>query len=456
MPQASRQDLDNTSAVISVTVSKEELQSAVERELKKFKNRATIKGFRQGQAPMPFIKRMYGKNILNDVMNDLFSTELTEYLRNSGLDILGQPLPAADQTLHTLKLDDLEPSYTVRYDIGFVPPFDIQGLDKNEIYEVLTVSDLDELAEKDLDYLRTRASKQEETDDQVVGGDLVRVQARELDGDSVKTDGLEVSILFNVDNVTNEALKSHVLTLRKGDTLRFNARDLEKFGYEDEGRYRKYILSMPDDDDRVVADFFEGEIVSVMRLVQPEMDEAFFKSQFGEDASDRDTALLKIKETISSFYEPRAFALLARDMQKRLLEQNEIALPEAFLQRWLTEINHDKLSAEQVESELPAFVQGLRWNMLRDKLKAEFEIEAATHEILEVYANRIRGYFQGQANEEMIANLAVRFMEEDEKKDEVIQEVEADKLYAAMRNMVTLVDKPVPSEVFHKLIEEAR
>jgi trigger factor len=456
MPQASRQDLDNTSAVVTITVSKEELQSAVERELKKFKNRATIKGFRQGQAPMPFIKRMYGKNILNDVMNELFSNELSEYLQSSGLDILGQPLPSADQTLHTLKLDALEPEYSVRYDIGFVPKFDIQGLDKNETYEVLTISNLDELGEKDLEYLRKKAASQEETEDQIGVGDLLRVQARELDGDTVKADGLETSILFGVDHVTNEALKSHILTLRKGDTLRFNARELEKFGHEDDARYRKYILALPDDDEREVGDWFEGEIVSVMRMVLPELDEAFFKAQFGEAITDKEGALLIIKATISSFYEPRAFALLARDMQKRLLEQNEIAFPEAFLQRWLTEINQDKLSAEQVESELPAFIQSLRWNMIRDKLTAQFEIEATKAEIMEVYANRIRGYFQGQVEEDLVQNLAIRFMEEDEKKDEVIKEVEADKLYAAMRNLVTLVDKPVHSEVFHQLIEEAR
>ncbi len=454
MPHITRQDIDATTAVLTVSVPREELQPALERELKKFKNRASLKGFRKGHAPMPHIKRLFGSSIFNEVLNDLLSKELSDYLQNSGLELLGQPLPSADQPPFSFSIDQLEPEYSVRYDIGHVPPFEVQGLSPSETYEVFTISNLDELAEQDLKYMQERAGKQNETDEVIADNDLVRVAARELEGDAPKPGGWETLILFNVDNIVDEATQARFKTLKKGDSVRFSARDLEKFGHEDEKRYRKYILNLPDDDTREVGDAFEGIIEEVLRVSKPELDEDFFKTQFGEHVADKETAMEEIKKGIAQFYQTRAFALLVRDMQKRLLELNRIELPESFLARWLTETNRDTLTPEQVEQELPSFLNGLRWNFLRDKLMAQFGIEVTDDEVKAVYAGRIRGYFNGQADEDMVSSLAERFMSTDDKRDEVVKEVEANKLYAALRESVTLVDKPVTSEAFHQLFEE--
>ncbi|MDX2135522.1 MAG: trigger factor [Saprospiraceae bacterium] len=456
MPHISRQDIDATTAVITVSVPKEELQPALERELKKFKNRASIKGFRKGHAPMPHIKRLFGSSIFNEVLNDMISKELFDYLQNSGLEVLGQPLPSAGQPPFSFSIDRLEPEYNLQFDIGHVPPFDIQGLSPSETYEVLTISNLDELAEQDLKHIRERAGNQNETDEVIADNDLVRVAAREWEGDAPKPDGWETSILFNVNNIVDEATKALVKTLKKGDSLRFSARKIDKFGQEDETRYRKYILNLPEDDLRAVGDEFEGTIESVLRATQPELNEDFFKTQFGEHVADKETAMEEIKKAVAQFYQTRAFALLVRDMQKRLLELNRIELPESFLARWLTETNRDTLTPGQVEQELPSFLNGLRWNLLRDKLMARFGIEVTDEEVKAVYTERIRGYFNGQADEDLVSSLAERFMGTDEKRDEVVKEVEANKLYAALRESVTLVDKPVTSEAFHQLFEELR
>ena len=189
-----RQDLDNTSAYLSVTIPREQIQSKLDAELKRFRQRAAIKGFRQGQAPMDYVRRMYGQALFTDQLNDMISKELVDYLRESRLDVLGQPLPTEEQQKFSFNINQLDPEYIVRYEVGFVAPFDVQGLGPDQQFERITVADLDELAEADLESTRRRGGKRTNPEDDIQDNDIVRLAARELEGDAVKEDGWQPSI----------------------------------------------------------------------------------------------------------------------------------------------------------------------------------------------------------------------------------------------------------------------
>jgi trigger factor len=451
MPDISRQDLDSTSAVIAVSVSREELQPVIERALKKFKNRAALKGFRQGHAPMPMIKRMFGGSILVDELNDMVSQELQDYLQQSGLDVLGQPIMAADQPEQQYNIDQLDPVYTVRFDIGFVPPFEVKGLDATDQYDVYAISDIDTLAEKELETMHREDRTQEETEGPIEPGDLVRITATELADNTPKEGGWVTDMFFDIDSIINDQLKQSIVGLKKGDVFQFNPRDLDEVGTKSEDLFRKYLLKLDDGDTREVSDWFEGVVDSVVKVTLPQMDESFFKRVFGETTTDKAGALAVLKEGIRSFYQERIHLLLARDMQLQLLESNDVQLPETFLKRWMQQKAKTSEEALQIEEEMPKFIQGLKWTLISDKIKATHQIAVEEADLLKKYAARIRSYFQGRIDEETLAGLAGRFMREDKNRDEVVREVETDKIFAQIRQMVTLIEKPITSEAFHAM-----
>ncbi|MEN9415288.1 MAG: hypothetical protein RLZ62_1592, partial [Bacteroidota bacterium] len=235
MPTVVRQDLDNTSAILKVTVTREDLKPKLDAELKKFRQRAPLKGFRQGQAPLEYIKKLYGASIFADTLNDMVTDELYGYLRESKLDVLGQPLPVESQEKFSFKISNPDPEYVISYEVGFVPEFDLKGLDKSYVFERLEVSNLDELAQEDLDYARRRMGKTTEVEDTIQENDMIKIAARELDGDSVREGGLETTMSFLVKSIANEDVKTQLLGMKAGDTIRFNARSLE--GYDKEDMY---------------------------------------------------------------------------------------------------------------------------------------------------------------------------------------------------------------------------
>ncbi|MCC7244274.1 MAG: hypothetical protein IT269_01225 [Saprospiraceae bacterium] len=447
-----RQDIDSCSCHITVTINRDELKPKLDAELKRFRQRMPIKGFRQGQAPMDFVKKLYGSSIFSETLNEMLSERLYDYLQNEKIQVLGQPLPVDEQEAFSFKISNPDPEYRVKYEVGFVPEFDISGLDKASSYERLTISNLDELAEEDLNYARKRMGKRANPENDIQDNDIVRIAARELDGDAIKEGGWETSMSTLVKNIVDEQLKAQILTLKKGDTLRFNARHLEN--QEKESFFRKYILNVPDNDQRPIGDMFEGVIEEVNRVTDADMDDEFFNNYFGGGVSSKDEAIDKLKDGIRQYYGEQSDALLMREFQERLLAANRFELPAAFIGRWLTLTNRDKLTPEQVQIALPAFLENLRWSILRDALKQKLGVEITEADLMEHYSKQIRSYFGGQVDDMFIATMAERMVKDKKENEKVESEIEWDKLAQAIKQEVTVVDKPIPSKEFQAIIEE--
>jgi trigger factor len=447
-----RKDIDNTSALLTVTVTRDELKPKLDSELKRFRQRVPIKGFRAGQVPMDHVKRLYGTSIFGDTLNDMLAQKLYDYLRESKLDVLGQPLPAEGQSQNfSLKISNPDPEYTLDYEVGFVAPFEVNGLGKSESYERLTVSNLDDLAEEDLKYAQKRMGKRTSPEENILENDMVRIAARELEGDQIKPDGWATNITVLVSSVTDPGLKSQLLAAKKGDTLRFNARNIEN--HEKEEMYRKYILSLEANDARAVGDWFEGIIEEVNRVEDADLNEEFFQGYFGMGVTNKDEAVDQLKKGIAQFYNVRSNALLMRAFQERLMQQNQLELPEKFLKRWLAVTNENKLSPEAIEQEFPAFAENLRWSMLRDRIKEMFGVEVTEEEVKAEFGRRVRSYFQADLPDNVLESSIERLMQNEKDVEDTRRDLETDRVFEAIRAQVSVTDKAVPSEEFHKILD---
>jgi trigger factor len=455
MPNIARQEIDSATCHITVTLSREDLKPKLDAEFKKFRTRATIKGFRPGQAPAHYVKSLYGSQIFYDVFNDMMVNNLYAYLREEKIDALGQPLPVENQDRkYTFKIDAPEEEYAVTYEIGFVPAFEIQGIGQTETIERLTISNLDDLANEDLNYARRRMGKRDVVEDTIQDNDFVRMDVRELDGDQPKEGGWETGMSVLMSTISDEALKNEFLTKVKGDTIQFDVTKLE--ANNDERMIRRYVLSIPEDDKREVGNMFTGVITEVTRLVDAEFNQEFLDSYFGEGrATDEDSARELIKDGIRQFYEARTDAMMMRDIQDLLLEKNQFPLPDTFLKRWIKATNTGTLSHDDIEKDFPGFATNLRWTIIRDRLKDQYEIMATDALIEASIAKKVSNYFQGQGDQELIMNLAKRLMEDKKQVEEAEKEVEYELLFKALAKEFKTTEKPVTSEEFQQLLEAA-
>ena len=63
-----------TSAILSVTIQEADYSALVEKQLKNFRQKANIPGFRPGMVPMGLIKKQYGTAVKAEEINKLLQT----------------------------------------------------------------------------------------------------------------------------------------------------------------------------------------------------------------------------------------------------------------------------------------------------------------------------------------------------------------------------------------------
>lgn len=86
------ENLEKNMAKLTVEVSAEDFEKAVQAAYMKNKNKITIPGFRKGKAPRVMIEKMYGTGIFfEDAANALIQSEYPKAAEESKLDIVSQP-----------------------------------------------------------------------------------------------------------------------------------------------------------------------------------------------------------------------------------------------------------------------------------------------------------------------------------------------------------------------------
>ena len=89
---------DKVNGLLTITVEEEDFKNDVEKQLKDYRKRANINGFRRGQAPMGLIKKQFGASAKMDAINKVVSDTLNKYIQDNKINMLGRPMPSEKQT----------------------------------------------------------------------------------------------------------------------------------------------------------------------------------------------------------------------------------------------------------------------------------------------------------------------------------------------------------------------
>lgn len=150
--QVNQSELKDLMAVVTLTIEPADYQEEVAKQLKEVRHKAQMPGFRPGMVPAGLVKKMYGKGILADVLNKLVGENLQKHIEDNKLQILGEPLPNAEQGNVDL---DHEETFTFAFDIAVAPEFDASLNGKNKIPEY-TIEVTDEMVNKQVEAYTNR------------------------------------------------------------------------------------------------------------------------------------------------------------------------------------------------------------------------------------------------------------------------------------------------------------
>lgn len=438
MPNVSVEELGNLTAQVTITVPFSEYEKPVSEELKKYRKTASFKGFRPGKAPMSFIRKMYGQQVMANYMNKALQDAMMEYLEDK--DIFGQPVPVDQVENFDLKSKE---DYNFVFEIGYEPEFELTI--PEESFDLEVIKSDDKHLERELRAMRSRLGEVTEEGEEVSSkNDVLKVRLQELDGDAIKEGGVTSDTYISLDLFVNTALAEQLIGFKVGDTFDAKYNDLTKEFTEE--RIKKYILKLEQDEDGNYPEFnemFRVEILSIRQVKLAELNQEFFDATLGKDeASNEEEFNAKFGARVVKLLQNEADARWFVKAQKAIIDAHNIEFPEAFLKKWLLFRNEDKTEAE-ADKEMPEFLESLKWMMIKSKVQKTYELEINPDSVKNAIKDQFRQYTQGQANEEMLDMFADNILNSDDEKtaeirerayQDALTEVVADKLKELTNN----------------------
>lgn len=440
--------IDTLNARVTVELSPEDYQPVVEKTLKEHARKAKMPGFRPGKVPVSMVRKMYGPSVLVEEVNKMVGDRIYNFISEEKLDILGNPLPSEEVKAEA----DFETPGDMRFtfDIGLAPAIELD-LDKKFKFDRFVITPTEKDIEGALENISQRSGEMVEHDT-IEDNDLVTVQWVELNEDgSVKEGGVLHESSISLDKVSDDA-KKPLIGRKLEDAIEVNNRD-----FSDQEGDRAAMLGVEKDALEHVNDAFRITIKKIQRLKPAELNEEFFKKAFPDGSVNTLEELkAKVTEDYKKYFEQESDRKLKNDIVLHLIKETEIALPDAFLKRWLTTSSENNPSLEEVEKEYPSYADGLRWQLIMNKVAVENEIRVSEEELKEGIRAQLRQQFaqygMGEVEDEMLEDMVGRFMQNQDQVQKVNEQLYDDKVMAYFKEKAELKDKEVDSEKFYETL----
>ena len=427
--------IDDLNLELTITVAAEDYAENRKKRLNDYRKKAEFKGFRKGMVPMSLVEKMYGPQALGDSVNDAVAAELNNFIQENNLRVLGEPLPSVDQPETEWVAGN---DFTFKFDIAENPEISFELSKDDEVtYYTITVT---EAAKNEMKNNLLRQYGSLEEGEAAKEEDFIIV---DFEQGETKVEGTYVA-LRNV----SEAARASFVGVKPGDVLDVNVNE----AFENETD-RASMLKVNKDELATLDPMFKMTVKNVKTFVNAPLTEETFEKIFGVKTEAEFDA--KVEERIRAEYAQEADFRFSKDAKTYLLEKANVTVAEKFLKRWIYVINDGKFTMEDIEKDWPLFIVDYKWQMVRSYLMQKYNVQIEEADLLAsakgFAAYQFAMYGMNNVPEEQLEAFAKNILSQEEQGRRILEQVENEKTFAAVREVVTLKKKKISVEKFREL-----
>lgn len=254
-----QEKVDDLNAVVKITIAPEDYSPRVEKALKEQAKKANLPGFRKGMVPVAHMKRMYGKSILVEEINNMLSENLSKHLTDNKVEVLGQPLPVMDDTKE-FKWDNTD-EFEFNYELGLAPKVDVEITSKDK-FTAYNVKADNETLEARIKNIRKSYGKM--TNPEVSAeGDVLYADLAQLSPDgAIFEGGITSTGSIRLDLITDKKILKSLIGVKKDDVLEL---DIQKAFDNNETVIAK-LLNIGEEDAKDLKSKFQVTVKNVNHL----------------------------------------------------------------------------------------------------------------------------------------------------------------------------------------------
>jgi len=444
MPNVTFEKTGNVTGRLALAITKDELNDKIVAELKKQKNKVSMKGFRKGKTPISTLRKMMGNQILGQELDAMIKDSLFGYIEENDIKLIFSPQPVENKSMPMLTANTLQ-DVTFEYDLALEPEFTLE-LPK-ETFDKYILATTDEFLDEQIDRMLTSAGETEDvTEGKVEENDILDVTFTEA---GPVEDKITNTTKLYVDSLS-DAGKKMVTGKKIGSTIK--VKDMAAIEKDSTPAYvNKYLLELEDADADISGKKFEMTINSAGRVTKAELNEEFF-TKFDPSGEVTTEAQLreKIAEDNSRGFNSQGEMMANFEIQRALVEGNDIELPLDIMKQ----INEDDPS----DNDFEMFQRGVKWMLIRNKYSEEADIKLEYADVKEEATASLMGMLGGQRpdflTDEFIDNYVAQMLQDEKQREQLSSNAIEKKIMASLREKVSFKENALDADGFNELIKE--
>lgn len=440
-----KENPNELTAIIKMELKPEDYQPKVDESLKKYQRTANIPGFRPGKVPVGVIKKMYGKSVMVDELNRITANELSKYIFDNKLEVIGSPLPK--KTEKEMSLTEGE-SFEFLYEVGIAPQFEVALSSKDKLpYYLIKVDE--KMVTDDVDDLRRRYGKfsnpEVSSDTNILYGEFVELD----ETGNPKPEGNTTTTTLSIAMIKDAIDRNQFVGLKKDDAVTFNP--VKVLGNETEvSAMLKVDKSSP-----ALHSDYRMTVKTINQVDKAEMNEELFNKVYGEgEVKTEEEFRQRVKDGIAAYFVRESDKKLKKDLKNYLFEKLEIPLPDDFLKRMVkSNMDSEKpLNDQEFEHEYFHLAEELRWDLIKQRVAKTASLEVDPEEVKNLASAMVRQQFAQygmyQMEDDKLQRITEDYVQKEENRERLEKSILEDKVFRHLKTMAKLDTEELPYDVF--------
>ena len=421
-------------SVITLEIKGKDYKENVQKVLNEYRKKANIHGFRKGFVPMGMIKKQYEIPVKVDEINKIVQNELSKYISENKISILGNPIPLNDESLNW-KDEDLDLSF----EIANKPEFKINFKGKKPITYYEINAD-DSMVKNQIESYQNQYGK------------LISVNKIE-DGINIIGEFFSEKISFSkqanfkTDQVNKSTFKNYFLKSKVGDVLNLKPKQI----FNQENDINK-IIGL-DENGLNELESINFKISELNKNEKSKADKDFFKKIFPKESfKNLKEFKNRIKSDIEKQFINQSDQKFLNDATESIIENTKIKLPKDFLKKLISINSKDEISLDNLEKEYSNSENGIKYQLIEEKIIENNNIEINSDSIKDfatkMIKNQMAAYGQKDPDEKELNSILQRILSNQEEVKRISNQIISEKLLNIYKEKVSKKKQKISYEKY--------
>ncbi len=426
----------SSTSIIDLIIEKKDYLEKVDISLKDYRKKVNIPGFRKGNVPVGLIKKQYGTAIKVEEVNRIVQKEISKYISDNNISILGSPLPFEDG-----EIDWTKDEINLKFEIAYKPNFKLNYKPKKTL-TYFTVEADNEMINNQVESIQNQYGKlislQSPEKESTISGNVKTAESKKQKNLSLDTQKFKKAFF-----------SKYLSSAKVGSLININTKSFN----ED-----KYLSSLFNIEEK---DFINKDLIfqinEITKREKAILDKELYKKVYKNDEIKNQKQFKnKVKSDIEKQFINQSDQKFFNDCVEFLISNTKIDLPEKFIKKLIIANQKEKISENEIDKDFSQSLRGIKYQLIESKLIEENEIDinpdAVKSYAKEMVIKQMAMYGQNQPDDEQLNSIVQRVMSNEDELKRMYSMLINEKILYVFKNKISKKDSKVD---YKKFIETA-